>query len=99
MEIEEIMNNYGKDNIEAIYSLSTIQQGLLFHALHDPESQAYLVQHRWKIEGDNWNKAAFKQAWERVIERHPILRTAFVWEQAGQALQVVRGHVELPWRE
>ena len=34
-----------------------------------------------------------------VVERHPALRTLFLWERREQPLQVVRRTVELPWDE
>jgi NRPS condensation-like uncharacterized protein len=40
---------------------------------------------------------AFKRAWQRVVDRHPILRTLFTWEGRDEPLQIVRSQVELPW--
>ena len=42
---------------------------------------------------------AFRQAWDQVAARHPILRTAFVWTGVEQAMQVVQRQVPLPWEE
>ncbi len=39
---------------------------------------------------------AFRRAWQLVIERHAVLRTAFVWEGVAEPLQVVRRTVRLP---
>jgi hypothetical protein len=33
--------------------------------------------------------AAFERAWEEVLRRHAVLRTAFAWEDMDQKLQVV----------
>ena len=43
--------------------------------------------------------SAFKQAWQRVVDRHSVLRTAFHWESRNEPFQVVYRHVELPWRQ
>lgn len=84
------------NNVEDIYSLSPIQQGMLFHTLYAPNSSVYFAQSSCRIEGD-FNISAFKQAWQQVIERHSVLRTAFIWEGLDEALQVVRQEVDLPW--
>jgi hypothetical protein len=43
--------------------------------------------------------AAFKQAWQRVVDRHAVLRTIFVWEGQSKPLQVVRQQADSPWIE
>ncbi|MGF1676309.1 MAG: condensation domain-containing protein, partial [Rivularia sp. (in: cyanobacteria)] len=86
------------DNIIDLYELSPMQQGMLFHSLYSPESGIYFEQRSCKIKG-NLNISAFKIAWQKVIERHPILRTAFYWEEVEKPLQVVHNQVELPWIE
>ena len=87
------MNN---NNIEAIYPLSSLQEGMLFHHLLEPEARAYFVQMSCAFRGD-FNVTAFKQAWSRVIERHAVLRTFFTWEQRPKPLQVVLNQMQLPW--
>ena len=83
-------------NIEAIYPLSHMQQGMLFHTLLAPQSEVYFDQASWTIQADV-NVEAFRRAWRQVVERHPILRTAFLWERREKPLQIVRRRVELPW--
>ena len=85
-----------KKDIEAVYPLSPMQQGILFHALHFPESHAFFTQLMLTIEGE-LDIDAFRQAWQQIIERHPILRTIFVWENVKKPLQIVRKQVNLPW--
>ncbi|HEX8128490.1 MAG TPA: amino acid adenylation domain-containing protein [Pyrinomonadaceae bacterium] len=85
-------------NVEDIYLLSPLQEGLLFHSLYSPETDSYLQQLRFTIRG-GLDVQAFEHAWQRVIERHPILRTGFVWERQEKPLQVVRRSVKLPWTE
>ncbi|MBV6623049.1 MAG: amino acid adenylation domain-containing protein [Rivularia sp. (in: Bacteria)] len=83
-------------NLEDIYELSPLQQGLLFHTIYAPNSGIYFEQFCWTLQGD-FNIAAFKRSWERVVERHPILRTAFYWQDLEKPYQVVYQQVELPW--
>jgi amino acid adenylation domain-containing protein len=83
-----------KRNIEAVYSLSPMQQGMLFHSLYAPESGVYFEQLSATLRGD-LDLAAFERAWQRVMDRHPILRTAFAWKSLDRSLQVVHRRVSL----
>jgi len=85
-------------NIEAIYPLSPMQQGMLFHLLHSPESGAYIRQLSWPIRR-SLDAEALREAWHRVVDRHPILRSAFLWEGASEPVQVVRHEVFPSWEE
>jgi amino acid adenylation domain-containing protein len=87
-----------KHNIADIYSLSPLQQGMLFHALYDPASGAYHQQLVCTLEGI-LDLPAFKGAWRQVVERHAVLRTFFTWQRRDRPLQVVRQRVELPWQQ
>ncbi len=84
-----------KKNIEAIYPLSPMQEGMLFHSLFAPEEGLYFEQFSCLLRGE-LNVPAFIQAWEEVIRRHPILRTSFVWKRLDKMLQVVHREVEVP---
>lgn len=96
-------NPIESENIEDIYALTPIQQGLLFHSIAEPDSGMYLEQGICEIKG-NLNLEKFRSAWEKVQERHSILRTAFAWKSLSQPQQIVFRQVELPlfitdWRE
>jgi amino acid adenylation domain-containing protein len=84
--------------IEDAYPLSSLQQGLLFHSLYAPSSGVYVEQMSFDLSG-TLNVSAFTQAWQQVIDRHSILRTAFVWEKLKKPLQVVGRQVKLSWEE
>ncbi|HYP26492.1 MAG TPA: amino acid adenylation domain-containing protein [Blastocatellia bacterium] len=86
------------DNVEDIYPLSPLQQGMLFHALYDPESEVYFEQLSCTLRGD-LDTDALRRAWQTVIDRHTILRTAFFWERRDKPLQVVRRKASLPWQQ
>ena len=85
-------------DVEDVYPLSPLQQGLLFHSLSGDDSAAYLVQRTFEVLGDV-EPAALRRAWQRLVERHGILRTRFVWEGVREPQQVVRQRVDLPWEE
>ncbi len=82
--------------VEDVYPLSAIQQGMLFHALHAPGSGAYVVQMSVGF-GERFDSAAFERAWQQVADRHPVLRTAFVWQGLDEPLQVVHAGSPLTW--
>src|SRR5215213_10990928 len=82
-------------DIEDVYPLVPTQQGELFHDLYDPRSAMYFEIITWTIHGEV-NIPAFTKTWQSVVDRHPILRTFFVWEGLDEPLQVVRKHVKLP---
>ena len=90
------MNTQSK-NIESIYPLLPMQQGMLFHTLYTPASGVYFEQLVCTLDG-KLNVSAFHQAWLRVVERHQAFRSSFVWEHGKQPLQIVHKSVELPWR-
>ena len=83
-------------NIQNIYPLAPIQEGLLFHTINGANRGAYFQQLHWEITGE-LDVAKLHQAWDRVVQRHDVLRTLFTWERRDRPLQIVRGEVELPW--
>jgi len=83
-------------DVEAIYPLAPMQQGMLFHTLYSPETEVYAQQLNYTLSGD-LNVAAFQQAWQNVIDRHAALRSAFIEHE--QPLQIVLRRVSLPWEE
>ena len=83
-----------KKDIESIYYLSPLQEGLLFHHVSEAETDPYFYQYGFLLEGD-FHLPAFEQAWQQAVSRHPILRTAFVWEGVDKSLQVVRRKAKL----
>ena len=83
------------ENLEDLYRLSPLQQGILFHTLYSPNAGVYLEQSVFTAKGD-FNVSAYERAWQRVMDRHPILRTSFFWEGLDNALQVVQQGVKMP---
>jgi Condensation domain len=83
-------------NVAAIYPLTPMQQGMLFHTLYTPESTLYFEQLCCTLQGE-LDVAKFTAAWQQVADRHGVLRTAFIWENINKPLQVVGKVVNLPW--
>ncbi|WP_338925843.1 amino acid adenylation domain-containing protein [Mycetohabitans endofungorum] len=88
----------GVANIQDIYALSPLQDGLLFHHLLASDGDPYLLILQLAFD----TRARLDQylhALQQVIDRHDILRTAFVWEGVSTPAQVVWRHARLPVTE
>ncbi len=88
----------GGSRVEDIYPLSPIQQGMLFQSLYAPGSGVY-VEHWLRVFEEPLVATAFRRAWQRMMDRHTVFRTAFIWEGLEEPLQVVQREVSLPWEE
>ncbi|MBY0463081.1 MAG: amino acid adenylation domain-containing protein, partial [Alphaproteobacteria bacterium] len=93
---KDLDSNFRIPHIEDIYPLSPMQSGLLFQSLYAPESDAYFVQSVFELHGE-LDPTAFKQAWQKVSDHHPILRTGFVWENLNIPFQYVLETTEVPF--
>ena len=82
-------------NVEDIYPLTPLQQGILYHTLHEQAFSMYFEIITWVVKGEI-NVPAYEQAWQRAVDRHPALRSSFVWEGVDEPLQVVRKRAKLP---
>jgi hypothetical protein len=87
----------GERNVQDIYPLSPLQEGILFHRLLD-ERDTYVLSvllalpSRERIDD-------LVTALNRVIARHDILRSAVLWEHLPRPLQVVYRSASLPVEE
>ncbi len=85
-------------NLEDIYPLSPLQQGMLFHSRYAPGSGVYIIQAHYALHGD-LHVSAFKRAWQVVVDRYAIFRTTFVWEGLKEPMQVVQQQTTVSWEE
>jgi len=95
---QEALDNLAQiyaNNIADIYPLSPMQQGMLFHSLYKPETGMYFTQLHCVLRG-HIDPQALQHAWQYLLDRHTILRTAFLPE-LERPLQLVTRHVQLPW--
>ena len=84
-------------NIEAVYGLTPLQEGILYHSLKSPDPGVYLGQYSAVLEGPV-DPEILQGCWRQVLGRHATLRTLFAWKrQSDRPLQVVRARVALPW--
>jgi amino acid adenylation domain-containing protein len=80
-------------NVEDIYDLTPLQQGILFHSLYDGDADVYLNQRSFIIDGP-LDPDALLRAWQRAAGAHTSLRTSFHWDDLDKPLQVV--HRDVP---
>jgi amino acid adenylation domain-containing protein len=84
------------DKISAVYQLSPLQEGMLFHSLYADNATAYITQFRLDFP-EGINVEAFRMSWDFVIRKHSILRTAFIYDRVSIPLQCVYKRVTLPF--
>lgn len=74
--------------IEDVYPLSPMQEGMFYHAMLDPTSEQYFQQTLIPLSG-NLNIKAVEASMNDLIARYEILRTVFVHEGYERPLQLV----------
>ena len=95
MSVSETTNGRTKlENLEDLYQLSPMQQGMLFHTIYAPGSGVYFEQSVFTIKGE-LEVVAFERAWQHTVDRHSILRSSFLWEDLEKPQQVVHRRVSL----
>ena len=100
--LDSLVEAAGK-NIENLYPLSPMQEGLLLHSLYSPEAGMYFEQMNCSLEGE-FDLEVFERAWQRVVDRHGVLRSSFAWEGLKEPVQVVQEDVKVKlegqdWRD
>ncbi|MDW3192240.1 MAG: amino acid adenylation domain-containing protein [Cytophagales bacterium] len=75
--------------LKDVYPLSPMQEGLLFHALSEPDTSYYFEQVSYRLEGQV-DQSAVEQSLLRLASRYDILRTVFVSGGHDRPLQVVQ---------
>ncbi|MCY9381592.1 amino acid adenylation domain-containing protein [Bacillus inaquosorum] len=76
------------NSIQDIYPLSYMQEGMLFHSLLQKDSQAYVEQASFTIEG-KVNSQFFQNSINALVARHDIFRTIFISQNVSSPQQVV----------
>ncbi|WP_309060601.1 non-ribosomal peptide synthase/polyketide synthase [Streptomyces sp.] len=88
--------------VEDVHPLTPTQAGMLFHRLSQDDRGVYFQQLTFVLDGVP-DPAVLADAWQRVTDRTPVLRSRVVWQDVPEPLLVVQRRaavpVELPdWR-
>ncbi|MFE7671413.1 amino acid adenylation domain-containing protein [Streptomyces albidoflavus] len=92
----------GRD-VEDVYPLTPMQSGMVLHTLLDTDRGLYLEQNHIELAAVA-RPELLATAWQRIVDRTPVLRTAIVRQGVPEPLQVVRRQARidvttLDWRE
>jgi amino acid adenylation domain-containing protein len=100
-EIERIVQSVpgGAANIQDIYPLAPLQEGILFHHLLSEERAGTYVLAILLSLSSHQKLQELIAALQTVVDRHDVLRTAVLWEGLPKPVQVVQRRVTVPVQE
>ncbi|WP_304511255.1 non-ribosomal peptide synthetase [Desulfopila sp. IMCC35008] len=78
----------GGQSCEALYPLSPMQEGMLFHSLQELEGRPYFEQFELQLEG-SLDTQQLEWAWDQLVAENGVLRSRFFWRELAKPLQLV----------
>ncbi|MEV5427836.1 non-ribosomal peptide synthase/polyketide synthase [Streptomyces sp. NPDC052701] len=89
--------------VEDVHPLTPTQAGMLFHGLGQDDRGTYFQQLTFVLDGVP-DPGALADAWQRVTDRTPVLRSRVLWQDVPEPLLVVERHAPVPvtrldWRD
>lgn len=79
---------FKKTDVKDIYSLSPMQEGMLFHYGLDKKSSAYFEQTSFTLEG-YVDVKVFEETFNKIIKKYDVLRTIFTYRKTKKPRQIV----------
>lgn len=86
------------NNVQCVYPLSPLQDGMLFHHVMNEDSDTYVLSILFELESHE-KVGLLVNALQKVINRHEVLRSAILWEKVTRPVQVVYRQATLPVEE
>jgi len=90
-------NKIDRKNVEEMMGLTSMQEGMLFHYLTNPESLQYFEQIHLTLSG-SIERQLFEEAWRLVTCNNEMLRSIIRWEKLEEPIQIVLKQKEIPIR-
>jgi amino acid adenylation domain-containing protein/non-ribosomal peptide synthase protein (TIGR01720 family) len=90
LTLENVYELNKKHDVEDVFPLSPLQQGLYYHWLSAPSS--YLGQMCYQLKG-KLNIEAIEKSYQKLVSRHSVLRTCFSQHVGEELLQLVKKEV------
>ena len=99
-EIEQVIATVpgGVGNVQDIYALAPLQEGILYHHVSNQQGDPYLIYELFEVKS-RVHLDCLCNALQQVINRHDVLRSAVVWQGLSEPVQVVWHQATLPTEE
>jgi amino acid adenylation domain-containing protein len=91
-ELLPLIDRASLHDAEDAFPTTALQLGMLFHSIERAESAMYKDVFRYRV-AMPWREKEFTGAFDRLVARHPALRSSFELNQNSLPLQVVRSWV------
>ncbi|PSL44170.1 non-ribosomal peptide synthase protein (TIGR01720 family)/amino acid adenylation domain-containing protein [Chitinophaga niastensis] len=92
---EELKRFLADHAVQRLYRLSGLQEGMLFHGLYEEHTRLYMEQFTCELK--NTDPDILQHAWEILVQRHSILRSAFHYHEFRIPVQGVYKEVSVPF--
>ena len=93
LTVDQLESINSDQNVQDVYILSPLQEGLYYHWLSEAASSLYFMQISYQLRSADMNIDHVKEAFDQLIARHDVLRTSFTHTHADAILQVVHKDV------
>lgn len=93
-QLDEWTEQY--QSMEDIYTLSPVQQSMVFHHVYSPSSSVTVEQTVFTIKSA-LNIVAFEKVWQTILDRHESLRASYHWEGLSEPVQIVHKKIKVPF--
>ena len=80
------------------YPLTPMQEAMLLRSQREPDAGFYVQQFVCTLH-EPLRVPELRSAWERLVSRHPVLRTSFHLDASPVSFQRVHAAAALPWEE